>query len=69
MDVFKEQIKFIKNSKFNFYNPKEFEKNFNHPKKNKKILLTVDDAFESFYNNAWPYLNENKIPFILFVST
>ena len=35
----------------------------------KKILITIDDAFSSFYNNAWPFLKENKIPFILFVST
>ena len=25
--------------------------------------------FPLFYNNAWPILKENKIPFILFVST
>ena len=35
----------------------------------KKILLTIDDAFSSFYLNAWPILKKNKIPFILFVST
>ena len=35
----------------------------------KKILLTIDDAFLSFYEVAWPYLKKNKIPFILFVST
>ncbi len=41
-------------------------------KKNKtqrKILLTIDDGFLSFYENAWPILKEKKIPFILFVST
>jgi len=32
-------------------------------------MLTIDDAFESFYLNAWPVLKEKKIPFILFVST
>ena len=37
--------------------------------KKKKILITIDDGFKSFYNEAWPYLKENKIPFILFVST
>ena len=31
--------------------------------------MTIDDAFTSFYKNAWPYLKKNKIPFILFVST
>ena len=39
------------------------------PKKEKKILITIDDAFLSFYEFAWPYLRDNKIPFILFVST
>ena len=69
MNIFKEHIKLINNSKFAFYNPKEFEKNFTKPKKQKKILITIDDAFSSFYSEAWPFLKKNKIPFILFVST
>ena len=69
MSVFKEQMSFIKDGPYDFYNPKEFEKNFGKPKKQKKVLITIDDAFSSFYNEAWPFLKENKIPFILFVST
>jgi peptidoglycan/xylan/chitin deacetylase (PgdA/CDA1 family) len=69
MNIFKKQIKIIKNLKYNFYDPKELEKNFNTPKIEKKILITIDDAFSSFYEVAWPYLKEEKIPFILFVST
>ena len=69
MNVFKEQIKLINDSSFTFYNPREFIENFNEPKEEKKILLTIDDAFQSFYTEAWPFLKENKIPFILFVST
>ena len=69
MDIFKKHIEVIKKSNFDFYNPYKFIEQFNTPKLNKKILLTIDDAFESFYMNAWPYLKENKIPFILFVST
>ncbi len=38
-------------------------------KNKKEILITIDDAFLSFYKNAWPYLKREKIPFILFVST
>ena len=38
-------------------------------KSNKEILITIDDGFSSFYEHAWPYLKENKIPFILFIST
>ena len=69
MDVFKQQIEIIKNLKYNFYNPGDLEKNFYTTKVEKKILLTIDDAFSSFYENAWPYLKKEKIPFILFVST
>jgi len=69
MNIFKSQIGIIYNNNFKFYNPNNFEIEFNKPKTEKKILLTIDDAFTSFYENAWPYLKENKIPFILFVST
>ena len=69
MDVFKQQIELIKNLKYKFYNPKDLEKNFHISKVEKKILITIDDAFSSFYEVAWPYLKKEKIPFILFVST
>jgi len=69
MDVFKQQMEIIKNLKYNFYNPKDLIKNFNTVKVEKKILITIDDAFSSFYEIAWPYLKKKKIPFILFVST
>jgi len=69
MDIFKKQIKIIKNLKYTFYDPKKLEKNFYIPKIKKKILITIDDAFSSFYEVAWPYLKKENIPFILFVST
>ena len=69
MDIFKQQIKIIKNSKYNFYNPKDLKEKFQTPKIEKKILITIDDAFSSFYDVAWPYLKKENIPFILFVST
>jgi peptidoglycan/xylan/chitin deacetylase (PgdA/CDA1 family) len=69
MDIFKKQIQIIKKLNYKFYDPKNFEKNFSIPKKEKKILITIDDAFSSFYENAWPFLKKKKIPFILFVST
>tara|TARA_B100000795_G_scaffold247109_1_gene213173 strand:- start:1184 stop:2242 length:1059 start_codon:yes stop_codon:yes gene_type:complete len=69
MAVFKQQIEIIKDLNYNFYNPKNLEKNFHIVKKEKKILITIDDAFSSFYDVAWPYLKKEKIPFILFVST
>ena len=69
MDIFKNQIEIIKSSNYVFSDPSKFIKNFHIPKKNKEILITIDDGFESFYIEAWPYLKKNKIPFILFVST
>ena len=69
MDVFKQQMEIIKSLKYNFYNPEDLIKNFDTVKVEKKILITIDDAFSSFYEVAWPYLKKEKIPFILFVST
>ncbi|SVC53794.1 uncharacterized protein METZ01_LOCUS306648, partial [marine metagenome] len=66
MEIFEKQIELIEKQKISFINPNDFKSNFNMPKSKKKILLTIDDAFISFYQNAWPYLKEKKIPFILF---
>ena len=69
MNIFKKQLEIIINNNLKFINPNKFADNFDNPKSEKKILLTIDDAFLSFYEVAWPYLKKNKIPFILFVST
>ena len=69
MNIFKKQLEIIINNNLKFINPNEFADNFGSPKSEKKVLLTIDDAFLSFYEVAWPYLKKNKIPFILFVST
>ncbi len=68
---FKKHIELIKQSNIEFINEKTL-KEIVLKKKNyteKKILLTIDDAFLSFYKNAWPILQKEKIPFILFVNT
>ena len=69
IDVFNEHLKIIKDNKIKFINPKDFENELKNLKLQRKILLTIDDGFLSFYENAWPILKEKKIPFILFVST
>ena len=69
IDIFKQQIEIIRKLKYNFYDPKDLEENFYITKTKKKILITIDDGFTSFYEFAWPYLKDNKIPFILFIST
>jgi len=69
MNAFKKQLEMIENENIVFVNPKKFEDSLNSLKNKRKLLLTIDDAFSSFYENAWPILKEKKIPFILFVST
>tara|TARA_B100000035_G_scaffold221577_1_gene190311 strand:- start:79 stop:1002 length:924 start_codon:yes stop_codon:yes gene_type:complete len=69
MEIFDKQMNSIKDLGYKFYDPKLFENEFINPKNEKKILITIDDGFKSFYDEAWPYLKKNKIPFILFVST
>jgi len=69
IDDFKKQLEIIQNQNINFVNPKNFEQSLNLKKNDRKVLLTIDDAFLSFYENAWPILREKKIPFILFVNT
>ena len=66
---FKQHLKIIEDNKINFVDPKNFEDELFNNKKQRKILLTIDDGFSSFYENAWPILKERKIPFILFVNT
>ena len=60
LDIFKKHINLIKKNNLNFYNPGEFSKSFKKVKEQKKILITIDDAFTSFYENAWPILKKKK---------
>ena len=55
---FKSQIDLVKNSGIKFISHKEFEEFANIDNSDKKILLTIDDGFSSFYNKAWPILKK-----------
>ena len=69
LEVFKEQLSIIEIENIKFVNPNEFENELVNNKKQRKILLTIDDGLLSFYENAGPILKKRKIPFILFVNT
>ena len=69
LDIFKEQLNIIENQGIRFIHPKNFKENLSKNKKERKVLLTIDDGLLSFYENAWPILREREIPFILFVNT
>ena len=66
---FQDHLSIIKSKDIKFINANNFEDALKNDKNKKKVLLTIDDAFLSFYENAWPILKKNKIPFVLFVST
>ena len=66
---FKEHIELIKKNEIKFVNPSNFEYELINNKNERKLLITIDDGYQSFYENAWPILKKSKIPFILFVST
>ena len=69
MEIFKKHMDTISKKNYSFLSPKEFDMKFSEKKITKKVLITIDDGFSSFYEKAWPYLKEKKIPFILFIST
>jgi len=66
---FKSHLEMIKKNEIKFINPLNFEQELKNNKKQRKLLLTIDDGYQSFYEKAWPILKDFKIPFILFVST
>ncbi len=66
---FKQHIQIIKENDIKFVNPSNFENELKNNKKQRKVLITIDDGYQSFYDNAWPILKKSKIPFILFIST
>jgi peptidoglycan/xylan/chitin deacetylase (PgdA/CDA1 family) len=66
---FIKHLNLIKEKQFTFVNPNNFENSLSNKKGVKKILLTIDDGFKSFYDQAWPILKKEEIPFILFVNT
>ncbi len=68
-EIFLEHLDQINNSEIEFISFDKFSQIIKTKIEKNYLLLTVDDAFESFYINAWPVLKKKKIPFILFVST
>ena len=53
MEILDKQMNMIKTLGYEFYNPKNFEAEFKKPKTKKKILITIDDGFKSFYEKIY----------------
>ncbi len=71
IEQFNSHIDYISKNNFNtialdeivsiILNDEKFDRN--------TISFSVDDAYESFYLNAWPKFKDNNIPVTLFIST
>ena len=68
-EIFIQHLKEINNLGIEFITVKKFEEVVKTNIDKNYLLLTIDDAFASFYSKAWPILKSKKIPFVLFVST
>jgi peptidoglycan/xylan/chitin deacetylase (PgdA/CDA1 family) len=68
---FMKQLDAIKKKNLEFINMDQLMDimEYRLPMDRKRVLLTIDDAYASFYKNAWPILKKEQIPFTLFLNT
>ena len=59
-EIFLKHLDEISRSRIEFISLEKFEKIIKTNLDKIYILLTIDDAFESFYKNAWPILKKRK---------
>ena len=66
---FSEHLDWLKNNGYHFINVdqliKAHEGKYSLP--SKPVLLTVDDGYQSFYQNAYPIIRAKKVPVVLAV--
>ncbi|MEE3234113.1 MAG: polysaccharide deacetylase family protein [Candidatus Latescibacterota bacterium] len=68
-ELFREQLEFLRQENYTVLNLDQFrDLVFNRePFPKKSVLITIDDAYSSIYNYAFPILKEYNFPFTLFV--
>lgn len=68
--LFREQLTYLKSKNYHFIRMEEL-KSFlqGSPVPSNAVLVTFDDGYESFYSQAYPILQELKIPAVNFIIT
>ena len=71
MEQFKSHLLELRRKRYNILPITEIIQKINNKEKlpDFTIGLSIDDAYSSVYEKAWPLLREAKIPFTLFIST
>lgn len=71
LDQFKEHLAELKNKKYSVLPLGEIVDALTSGQSlpDRTVAITIDDAFLSVYENAWPLLKEAGFPFTIFVST
>ena len=65
LDVFKEQLKIIENEGIRFIDPRNLKENISENKKERKILLTIDDGLLHFIKMHGQFLErKNTLYFV-----
>ncbi|MBF7686881.1 poly-beta-1,6-N-acetyl-D-glucosamine N-deacetylase PgaB [Acinetobacter rathckeae] len=64
---FESQVKWLQKNGFHFISVTQLLRAHDGKEvlPEKPVLLTVDDGYESFYTNIYPFVKENKIPIVL----
>ncbi len=65
--IFEEQLKYLVKNGFRTYTVSDLVNNAHDTLK--KVFITVDDGFKSFYNNGWPLLKKYNCKATLFINT
>jgi poly-beta-1,6-N-acetyl-D-glucosamine N-deacetylase len=70
-EQFLEHINELLKPKYNIINIEKSLDAINNLKliKDRSVVITIDDAYSSVFNFAWPIFKKYKLPFTLFVST
>ena len=70
-DDFEKQIKYLLENNYSFMTPEDIPDFLNKSKLLKKnsVLITFDDGYNDFYENALPILKKFNVPAALFVHT